>query len=899
MLPVRFRCRLTCLCFAVLAASPLAAQTGKLSGRVTDEGNGPLVGVTVLFVGTTRGVATGPEGDYAVINVPVGTYSVRFSMVGFQTKTFEEVLITSNNTATLDVTLSEEVLQGEELVVVAERPIIDVSQTSSKATLAREDIAVLPVQELKDIVNLQAGVVEDAAGNLHFRGGRSGEVQYQVDGVSVNNPFNNRSSVQLDRSVLQEVQVVSGTYDAEYGQAMSGVVNAVLRSGDEREYAFNLEVFGGDYFSPGNDSIDTVLGGRTAYFPHIDRLSPLTIQNYQASLSGPVPRAPRTVFLLNGQRFVNNSYLAGVRDFVPTDSSDFERGVFVGTGDGEVLPLAFDRRLTWLGKVTNRSLSSVKLEYQVIGNLIRRRGYNHAFRFNPDGTRTQREFSVVHGLDWTHAVSDRLFYTLSVRHNVFDLANYKYREVDDARYFAAGPPRASANFQYGAVVEGVDLGRFVQQTQALVIKGTATSQVTPVHLVKAGVELHAFDLRFGVPGQLVQTSIDGVQQLVTRTDTVGARVLDFRPVAGVAFVQDRVEWRDLRIRAGVRLEIFDANESVPSDLRNPANSIEGAPPSEQVATTGKLALAPRLGVSFPILDQASLYFSYGHFYQMPELGILFSNSDYQVLEDLQFGDEDSKGVLGNPDLDPEFTVQYEFGFKAELAPWLGLGASLFYKDVRSLLGVEFVQTFTAARYARFTNVDFGQVRGFTVSLDQRGPGALSASIDYSFQRAIGNSSDPRETFNRAAAGEDAEPRQVPFNWDQRHTLNGTLTWYRRDSFAVTAVLRSGTGQPFTPSISSVFGSDLEPNSGRKNAWFLVDLRGEKFFTLGSVRLTGFVRVFNLLDQHFVNGFVFSDTGSPFYSLTPQAQLSQLNNPSRFHRPRRFEIGLSLSGAVSR
>src|SRR5205085_6077372 len=97
------------------------------------------------------------------------------------------------------------------------------------------------VQELQDVVNLQAGVVEG-----HFRGGRLGEVQFQVDGITVNNPYDNTSSLRIDRSLLEEVQVISGTFDAEYGQAMSGVVNAVLRSGGDK-LQLEGETFSGGY----------------------------------------------------------------------------------------------------------------------------------------------------------------------------------------------------------------------------------------------------------------------------------------------------------------------------------------------------------------------------------------------------------------------------------------------------------------------------------------------------------------------------------------------------------------------------------------------------------------------------------------------------------------------------
>ncbi len=387
--------------------------------------------------------------------------------------------------------------------------------------------------------------------------------------------------------------------------------------------------------------------------------------------------------------------------------------------------------------------------------------------------------------------------------------------------------------------------------------------------------------------------IDGVQQLGVVRDTLGAEVVSYSPIQGAAFIQDRIEWGDLRVRAGLRFEYFDANATVPSDLANPANSIAGAPESRPVDTSVKFAVAPRLGVSFPFLDRASLFFSYGHFYQLPGLGTIFSNSDYTVLRDLQAGAV-SYGILGNPDLKPEFTAQYEFGFKSELNPYVGLDLSLFYKDIRDLLGTEFVQTYTAAEYARFTNVDFGGVRGFTASLDQRGLGPLATTLDYTFQIATGNASDPRETANRAAAGGDPRPRQVPFGWDQRHTLNATAILAAPDNYNVTGILRLSSGQPYTPSIGTGFGAELETNSGRKDMAVVVDLRAEKFFDVSGIGLTAFARVLNLFDSYYQNGFVYADTGSPFYTLNPQAQLNP--SPTRFAEPRRIEIGLSLRGS---
>jgi hypothetical protein len=137
---------------------------------------------------------------------------------------------------------------------------------------------------------------------------------------------------------------------------------------------------------------------------------------------------------------------------------------------------------------------------------------------------------------------------------------------------------------------------------------------------------------------------------------------------------------------------------------------------------------------------------------------------------------------------------------------------------------------------------------------------------------------------------------VPFNWDQRHTLNATAVLARPDNFSVTGVLRLGSGQPFTPTLSPIFGAELEPNSGRKPAIFNVDLRAEKYFRVGGVGLTAFARVFNLFDTHYMSGFVYADTGSPYYTLNPQQQRNP--DPGRLAAPRRIELGITLRGAMT-
>ncbi len=852
-----------------------AQTTGKLTGQVVDNKGEPLIGVNIVIEGTTLGASTDLDGYYIVLNVRTGTYKVRYLYLGYQTKVVENVSISADKTTKINVTLDPEAISGEEVVVTATKPLVEFNETSAISTVSKQDIEMLPVQDLTQIVNLQAGVVDG-----HFRGGRLGEVQYQVDGVTVNNPYDNSSTLQLDRSVLEEVQVISGTFDAKYGQAMSGVVNAVLKTGSNN-FNWSGEVYSGDYYTSDKNR-----------YPHNQNYDPSSILNFQLTLSGPA-FISSTTFFASARRFINDGYLFGVRRFVPTDRSNFETRDFNPTGDNTLIPMQPYHEWSGQFKVSNTSISNIQISYQAIVNDVDKKTYNNAYRINPDGIKTQRTVSVAHGIDWTHTISPKIFYKLSLRQNYFNYTDYRYKSVFDPRYLAAGQPQGDANYAYGAMVQGVDLGRFEQKTVSEIGKADFTWQINRSNLVESGVEGQISKMSFGSPGYLRLTNVGGTTILLPRLqvpDEPGVQT--YYPRQGAAYLQDRIEWQDLIVRAGLRLEYFDADAAVPDNLRNPANAISGAPQSAPKKTTVKMALAPRLGFSFPLSASASLYFSYGHFYQMPGLQNLYSNADYSILKNLQ-ASERTFGVMGNPDLKPEFTTQYEFGLKQALTSFLGMELSFFYKDIRDLLGVEFITAYNAAEYPRFTNTDFGSVYGFTISFNQRPLSHISTTLDYTLQFARGNSSDPRETANRASAGKDPRPRDIPFNWDQRNTLNVTAIYFKPNNYTISTIIKIGSGQPYTPQIGSGFGADLQTNAGRKSGYILMDLRAEKFLTMGFADFSLYLRMYNVLNTHFVNGFVFPTTGSPDYTQFPEVERSSLIDPGRFYEPRRIEIGLTF------
>jgi outer membrane receptor protein involved in Fe transport len=871
----RHRLLWSCLCAGLAASSAWAGTTGRIAGRVLDAKKQPLPGVTVAMIGVQLGALTDENGAFTILNIPSGTYSARAALLGYRAITTTNVLVSADETTRLDLVLEEAPVQLEEVVVSAKRPVVEVNRTSTVAIVPREEIQKLPVQELQDVVNLQAGVVDG-----HFRGGRQNEVQYQVDGLSTNNAYDNTNSVRVDRSLLEEVQVVSGTFDAEYGQAMSGVVNAVLRRGGDRFQWDGEALLGGYYYT-------TDSRGQEYLF------DPVGQRNFQLTMSGPTGLS-KTTFLANVNRHVTGDAFYSERRFTPVPVGDLSPAAKVAApdGDGENSPLKENEEWSGILKLSTRQFTGKEFSYQAMVNALD--GHNVAWvnHLVPDGAKRQRSLSIVHGLGFTHTLSPKRYYEIDVRQNYYDYRDMAFDDVNDPRYFQYGPLQSLEGYENNANVQGVDLGRFQLTTNAFLAKGTFVDQRSQTHQIKLGLEYQAPLMRFGAAGGELSAGVQG------GTGAFGVNVKqkpqsEYLPVFFSGYAQDQSEWNQLTFRVGARFDWFDARTTLPSDLQNPANSIPDVPQSTPQATTNKLNVAPRIGVSYPVAPNAAIYFSYGHFYQYPPMRELFNNADYSVLADLQAADDVEKnGVLGNPDLRAQRTVQYQVGVKDAITSDLGLDVSAFYKDIRDLLGVEFVSTYNGAQYVRWTNVDFGSVIGLTLTLDQRALGPFAVSADYTWQHAVGNSSDPDETLNRAAAGQDALPRQIPFNWDQRHTFNLTVSAGTPKGFSGSGVLRFASGQPYTPLLDN--STPLMANSARKPMGTVVDLRAEHPVRAFGMASSAFVRVFNVFDSRFFNGFVFPSSGSPDYSrFSDPGQQAILADPTRYFAPRRIELGIAL------
>ncbi|OPZ72052.1 MAG: TonB dependent receptor [bacterium ADurb.Bin478] len=310
-------------------------------------------------------------------------------------------------------------------------------------------------------------------------------------------------------------------------------------------------------------------------------------------------------------------------------------------------------------------------------------------------------------------------------------------------------------------------------------------------------------------------------------------------------------------------------------------------------SSAKYQISPRVGIAFPITERGVIHFSYGHFLQIPAYSYLYSNPDFEVVSGLST-------IMGNANLEPQRTVGYEIGLQQQLTEDLGLNVTGFYKDVRNLLGTQIIETYAAGdRYALYTNRDYGNIRGITLTLDKRYSGLLSAKLDYTYSVSEGNASDPEATFYDTSNDIEPEKQLVALDWDQRHTVNGSVNLGVPNNWNISFIAQLGSGLPYTPEYRGT--RTAFENAGRKPYQLNIDMRAHKMFAISGMRFGVYLVVYNLFDRR-NEDYVYSDTGRATYSLIPMYTpesigpntLSEyLRRPDYYSSPREIKLGLSV------
>lgn len=873
-----------------------SGTTGKLTGKVTDKTTGePLPFVNIILEGTMLGAATDMDGNYVILNIPPGKYNVKAQYIGYQSVVVKGVRISVDLTTRQDFELMASTVELEEVVVTGGRETVRKDVTATEARVTSEQIENLPVAELGDVLQLQAGVSRGAGGEFHIRGGRSSEIAYWVNGISITDGYDNSQGIEIDNSSVKELQVITGTFNAEYGQAMSGIVNTVTKEGGQ-QFTGYLNLYSGDYFS-----------NHTRVFTNIDHINPVENYNIQGNFGGPIPGTNNQLkFFVNARHVYDDGWLYGYRKFSTTGD----------TLSGEPVPMNWNKR--WLGQANLTFYASKYFKFNLEGLYSKRKyqDYNHFFKWEPDGNNFQFSDSYNTTFTMTHTFSSRSFYT--VKASIFDreYKSYLYEDPLDSRYLH---PDSLYTVGYAFATKGTSLGRFFRRTTTLVGKIDFTSQFAENHLVKMGVEVKSNKIQvdgYSIQPKLSETGIpiEPFQPAIPGPDELGREVYTEDPFEFSAYIQDKIEYQDVIINLGLRLDYFDANGNVLVDPTDPNIYLPLRPGLDKLSleerrkyfykdSEPKWQLSPRLGIAYPVSAGGVVRFSYGHFLQIPSFQYLYNNTSYKVPQSGSPG-----SVYGNPDLKPQQTVMYEIGFKQEFMQSFTMDITIFYRDIRNWITAgTIIETRNGIGYSRYVNKDYANVKGFTLNISRRFNDYWSFDVNYTYQVAEGSNSRPEEEFDAQRSDREPSLYLIPLDWDQRHLLNINL-YVGGETWGGSILGRYGTGLPYTPAVTQYTSergitSGFQRNSRRKPSQFVMDMRVHKSLEIVGYKVTAFLRVFNLLDTKVVTN-VFGDTGDPEFTTEGQNIGKDPNRPNtveeyliypwHFGKPRRVEFGFEFS-----
>ena len=275
--------------YSLLTTNLYAGEAGRIIGRVIDaQTKVPLDGVNIIVEGTTLGAATDENGDYLIVNIPAGMQTLTASYVGYDAMRVKDVLVILDQTVTINFELRPTVIQVGTIEVTAERQLLVRTQASTQRVFTTDQFDKLPIASLNAIVALTPGlVISSAAGSdgSHLRGGRPDEIAYFVDGIATSDPVFGYSAARVNPQATAEVLVISGGFDAEYGEAMSGIVQVVTKEG--REYTAARIKHTTDAFMP-----------KSLNFGY---------NRTEISIGGPTP-LPKLRYFTSGEVFVTEDY---------------------------------------------------------------------------------------------------------------------------------------------------------------------------------------------------------------------------------------------------------------------------------------------------------------------------------------------------------------------------------------------------------------------------------------------------------------------------------------------------------------------------------------------------------------------------------------------------------------
>ena len=910
----------------ILSLSTLLGQGfGTILGTIKDKKTGEVLpGTNVFIKGTYYGTSADLNGKFEISKINPGNYDLEVSIMGYKVVLKTGLLVNPGEVILLDFMMEETVLAfGEDVLVMGKKPLFDVDETASVARVRREDIENKVVSSVEDILSEQLGV-SSQDNEIHIRGGRIDESMFIVDGFSVKDPLSGYSgNLFVNADAIEELEIVTGGYNPEYGQAMSGVVNIKLKEGRD-QYEGALKYSSDRLFSESfnTDRMEFNLGGPDLFFQILPRV-------FGFNLPGDFS------FFLNGYGKTYDGNLPVANTIYPHRYWS--------------IPFLSDKSVdTFIGKLANRENNDWHLLYKMTWSISPKKklfvSYDASLNIN-QGYFMPRAFSSTYfpyrymnildnyntitrdtrliNMNWTHTLSTRSFYEITLgqfntmeHSSVQDLLWTEYEErldLDPINYNLDNTNLDGNIFiTYGD--EFYDTG-FAPEWYDLLSENTRFDFDWTFH-TKSGHKL-----KTGYEHTITKIQVLDIDEPWSGSSGFGANYDNYnaKTYFGAFYLQDRIVFQGMTLNFGFRTDYWIPGRYVEDAIVDTTNIIitDEARVLFEKETYDfpwfenpfkmKARLSPRFGISHPITDNDVLYFYYGHFSQLPTFQYVYAKINSKSQSTYQ--------VFGNPNLNPKTTVQYELGVKHKFSEDQVLELKAYWKD---MFDYETSQTIRPSnpKYAHLSfnmyfNADYARARGVEALLKSRLLSNWFIDFNFNYSIVTGKSSSPNDNLLVQAGQLREKPLGENYmSWDRPIQFFTNLSYSHPKNWGFSGRIEFKSGRRYTRSIQDtiVYQNDIPYYDGpreddRPYAYISkvieknIECKVFKTYKLNRYKIKMYVEIDNVLNQSIprrVNPYTGEgyDLGTIFgYNLanSPNPNL----DPSRFNKPRSIETGFQF------
>ncbi len=947
-----WKCLSVAVLLALAAPVPVSAQVGAnatqpqapatIKGRIFDDESGESMPYTNVFIsGTNIGTMAFTDGFYIIKGLRPGTYTIKASYISYGIGS-QTVVLGAGEVLNLDFQLEVQAIMADPLEIQAERALVEVDKTGSSHYISAKEMEAMPLDQMVDMIATQPGVtLQD--NEIHIRGGRADDTMFVVDGMSVNDPLAGGGyGYQIDPSIINEIEVLTGGFNAEYGQAVSGIVNVTTKEGTDR--VEGKVSFKRDYLFkrvPKNDY--------RGWEDLTDFTEPNNIDILKASISGPDPISAglRALGLnLPGTQYIIASASVDTRDgYLPIYSRQnrLQSPIYKQNFWSPRQQNNWNGLLKWTWNFTPHHKLNINLSRNVgvgQGFFLAGEGYPRPFMDNLDQYLVFTTENILSQLYYRQVLDENSWYELTLGRNFNRLHSNLNGNDDFTTYTPIDMSQSPERQARGSADRWHD-----HYSESWTAKGAYSFMGIGNNRFKTGFEISFTEM------QLIDLQ-SGLGDPPSGKLAIKQDIFVAHPITTAAYFQDTLEYRGLIINAGIRADMWAPGKEVERVMTTPDDYlfITDDMADEFYDNTFRMAgrswkarLSPRIGLSFPVTERDKFFFNYGHFSQWPRFAYVYPQLEAQVATEIQ--------LLGNPNLDPKVTIEYETGLQHEFGGLWSLGLTFFNRDIYDYakavnLGSVDISAnetpdpndtgLTTIEPVRYFNGDSARSLGIEVTVIKRTTRWLSGSGSFELQSTTGTNSTADEAYLRAIYDEAYEPESSiggltrnPLIWDRPWSTSLNLDfsvfetdrphlfgWRMPPNWSFNLLAQASAGQRYTPKTWVASGTDpirgdvlsaIGPWRGS------INLRLNKYWNFRNRgRLTMYLEFKNILNhQNFRRVNPYTGSGYEVGDYNPQwvddwtqdgyevstnseEYAKGIVNPSYIERPRILMWGVSYS-----